>query len=233
MLLLLLLGLAWQGQVASSAQVSMKVEVEEVRVEKDMMMTTSTLILGGNKTEFVTESVGRRTVCHDPIPPFPRIRFASSGCYLATPRPSILVCGGRQDLFSLSSECWQYSGQTGQWQQTDSLPVAVAGGATVCQGDSMMIVGGVVEEDYYQDTGDYYDYSTEVASNGVLQYEVGVGKWEVGDSIPEPRQGACAVSFQGQIILTGGKNDKDCGYGTHTVWTRNNKSHKWREGFLS
>ena len=149
MLLLLLLGAVWQGQGASPAQVNMEVEVKEVGAELDMAMTTSTLILGGNKTESVTESVGRRTMCHGPIPPFPSIRFASSGCYLDIPTPSILVCGGRQDLFSLSSKCWSYSwlSGSGEWQEADRLPVSVAGGATVCLADTMMIVGGVVEEE--------------------------------------------------------------------------------------
>ena len=57
----------------------------------------------------------------------------------------------------------------------------------------MLLVGGVVEEDYYQDTGDkqeaeQYDYTTEVATPTVLQYEAGTMKWGTGPSLPSPLQ---------------------------------------------
>ena len=57
----------------------------------------------------------------------------------------------------------------------------------------MLLVGGVVEEDYYQDTGDkqeaeQYDYITEVATPTVLQYEAGTMKWGAGPSLPSPLQ---------------------------------------------
>ena len=57
----------------------------------------------------------------------------------------------------------------------------------------MLLVGGVVEEDYYQDTGDkqeaeQYDYTTEVATPTVLQYEAGTMKWGAGPSLPSPLQ---------------------------------------------
>ena len=37
------------------------------------------------------------------------------------------------------------------WVEEERLPLAVAGAATVCTGERMMMIGGVVEEDYYQD----------------------------------------------------------------------------------
>ena len=43
-----------------------------------------------------------------------------------------------------------YSSEKESWEEDDSLPVSVAGAATVCQEDRMIMIGGVVEEDYYQ-----------------------------------------------------------------------------------
>ena len=78
-----------------------------------------------------------------------------------------MLCGGRENLFSLLDTCWIYTWSKDTWHLGDSLPEPVAGAATVCQDDRMMLIGGVVEEDYYQDTehGDYYDYNMEVATS--------------------------------------------------------------------
>ena len=143
----------------------------------------------------------------------------------------MLVCGGRENLFSLSSSCWRYSLDKQSWAEEGALPLAVAGAATICTGERMMMVGGVLEEDYYQDTGDtadHYDYSTEVATSQVLEYEAAMGKWELGPSVPENIQGACGVSLEDWVILTGGKNDKECSYGSDNVWILD--SGKWKSG---
>ena len=159
------------------------------------------------------------------------LRFAASGCYLPHPAPSVLVCGGRENLFSLSSSCWRYSLDKQSWAEEEGLPRAVAGAATICTGNTMMMVGGVLEEDYYQDTGDtadHYDYSTEVATSQVIEYEGAMGKWELGPSVPENIQGACGVSLEDWVILTGGKNDKECSYGSENVWILSGGT--WKRG---
>lgn len=143
----------------------------------------------------------------------------------------MLVCGGRENLFSLSSSCWRYSLDKQSWAEEERLPLAVAGAATICTGEKMMMVGGVLEEDYYQDIADmadHYDYSTEVATSQVLEYEAAMGKWELGPSVPENIQGACGVSLGDTVILTGGKNDKECGYGSKNVWILDGGT--WKSG---
>jgi len=193
--------------------------------------TVSTVLLGGNKTLTGVETLSQRTLCSDGIKPFPGIRFAASGCYLAQPAPFVLVCGGRENLFSLSSSCWRYSLDKQSWAKEERLPLAVAGAASICTGEKMMMVGGVLEEDYYQDIADmadHYDYSTEVATSQVLEYEAAMGKWELGPSVPENIQGACGVSLGDTVILTGGKNDKECGYGSKNVWILDGGT--WKSG---
>ena len=54
-------------------------------------------------------------------------------------------------------------------------------------------------------------------------------KWEYGLSIPEPVQGSCAVGMDDLIILTGGKNDKQCEYGSDDVWIL--EKDKWKKGY--
>ena len=159
------------------------------------------------------------------------------------------MCGGRKDLFSLSSSCWMYSLEKESWEEADSLPVSVAGAATICQEDRMMMIGGVVEEDYYQvnvifkilaflffilqdkNTEDYYDYNTEVATSQVLLYDFKSHKWDYGTSFPESIQGACGGSMDNMVIVTGGKNDRECSYGTDNVWIK--KDSEWMKGILN
>merc|ERR1711936_762353 len=94
------------------------------------------------------------------------------------------------------------------------------------------MIGGVVEEDYYQDKniGDYYDYNTEVATSQVLQYDFKSQKWEYGPSVPEPIQGACGGYVDDVVILTGGKNDMECSYGTDNVWIQKDGDYEWMKG---
>ena len=57
-----------------------------------------------------------------------------------------------------------------------------------------------------------------MATGQVLEYEAGLDKWELGPGVPESLQGACGVSAGDRVILTGGKNDKECSYGSQSVW---------------
>jgi len=207
--------------------------VAETEGNLDAWKTTfATLLIGGNKTEKHVESLSGRSFCNNGIEPLPVIRFASSACFLSFPEPSIMLCGGRENLFSLLDTCWIYTWSKDTWHLGDSLPEPIAGAATVCQDDRMMLIGGVVEEDYYQDTerGDYYDYNMEVATSKVLEYNERSMKWEYGSRIPESLQGSCAVSHDGLVIMTGGKNDKDCEYGSVNVWILDKGNEKWKKG---
>ena len=55
-------------------------------------------------------------------------------------------------------------------------------------------------------------------------------KWEHGPRIPESLQGSCAVSHDGLVIMTGGKNDKDCEYGSEDIWILDKGNEKWKKG---
>ena len=81
-----------------------------------------------------------------------------------------------------------------------------------------------------KNTGDYYDYNTEVATSQVLQYDFKSQKWEYGLSVPEPIQGACGVYVDDVVILTGGKNDMECSYGTDNVWIQKDGDYEWMKG---
>jgi len=218
-----------RGQLEDDGDL-LEVKVEEVSQDRAEKTAFTTLLLGGNKTEKVIESFSERTFCKNGIKSLPSIRFAASGCHVRNSGGSILMCGGRKDLFSLSSSCWMYSLEKESWEEADSLPVSVAGAATICQEDRMMMIGGVVEEDYYQDknTEDYYDYNTEVATSQVLLYDFKSQKWDYGTSFPESIQGACGGSIDNMIIVTGGKNDRECSYGTDNVWMK--KDSEWMKG---
>jgi len=200
--------------------------------EESFDVGKATLLIGGNKTEKSVESLSGRSFCSNGVKPLPVIRFAASACYLKFPEPSLMLCGGREDLFSLLDTCWIYTWSRDTWHLGENLPESVAGAATVCQDDRMMMIGGVVEEDYYQDSEreDYYDYNMEVATSKVLEYNARSMKWENGLSIPEPLQGSCATSTDDMVIITGGKNDKDCEYGSKNIWILDEENDKWKKG---
>ena len=82
-----------------------------------------------------------------------------------------------------------------------------------------------------KNTEDYYDYNTEVATSQVLLYDFKSQKWDYGTSFPESIQGACGGSIDNMIIVTGGKNDRECSYGTDNVWIK--KDSEWMKGILN
>jgi len=195
--------------------------------------TSATIILGGSKGSHTIESVSSTSFCQDGLPPLPSIRFASSGCHFHNPS-SLLVCGGRENLFSLSSSCLLYTQDKDSWEEAWTLPRAVAGAATICMEDRMILLGGVHEEDYYQgeDTegGDYYDYSTEVVSSQVLEFDMRDAIWREGPGLPEPSQGGCGLAWEGSMMVIGGKNDKDCSFGSDKVLVQTDRDGSWADG---
>ena len=98
----------------------------------------------------------------------------------------------------------------------------------------MILLGGVTEEDYYQgedkDSGDFYDYSTEVATDQVLEFDRKNEIWTEGSSLPEPLQGGCGLAWEGKMMVMGGKNDKECSYGTRRVLLWDEESRMWTDG---
>jgi N-acetylneuraminic acid mutarotase len=135
---------------------------------------------------------------------------------------SIMVCGGRENLLSLSSSCWLYTKDKDTWEEAWTLPRAVAGAATICMENRMILLGGVMEEDYYQgediEGGDYYDYSTEVSSSLAFEFDMRTKSWKEGHSLPEALQGGCGLAWEGRMVVTGGKNDENCSYGTDSAY---------------
>lgn len=91
-----------------------------------------------------------------------------------------------------------------------------------------------MEEDYYQgedrEGEDFYDYSTEVASDQGLEFEMKVKKWKEGPSLPEPLQGGCGIAWEGKMMVIGGKNDRECSFGTDRVLLWDEERRMWTDG---
>ena len=118
-----------------------------------------------------------RSICPDDlIPALPVGRRASFAAYVAS---CIIVCGGRESLLEIGSECWKYNltlhhhnfeteeephedGLWKEWQLSNMgrevkkswtpvspLPRALAGSAVASYGGKMWVFGGLEEEDYY------------------------------------------------------------------------------------
>jgi len=209
-------------------------EINYYKNEKDKKtQAQATILIGGHKLQHTTESVSTNSFCTDGLPPLPSIRFASSGCYFPT-SSSILVCGGRENLLSISSSCWLYTKDKEVWEEAWGLPAAVAGAATICMEDRMILLGGVMEEDYYQgedkEGEDFYDYSTEVASDQVIEFDMTNQKWNQGPSLPEHLQGGCGLALEGTMMVIGGRNDRECSYGNNKVLLQDRGSKVWKTG---
>jgi len=193
----------------------------------------ATLVLGGNKSIHSIESFSGNSFCPKALPQLPSSRFAASGCYFPS-SDSILVCGGRENILSLTSSCLLFTNDKQTWEEAWPLPAAVAGAATLCIGDKMLLIGGVIEEDYYQGEDSegeyYYDYSTEVATVQAVEFDMQTKTWTDSISLQEPLQGACGVAFDEELFIIGGKNDKDCNYGSDQVLWRNIREDFWKQG---
>ena len=91
-----------------------------------------------------------------------------------------------------------------------------------------------MEEDYYQgediEGGDYYDYSTEVSSSLAFEFDMRTKSWKEGHSLPEALQGGCGLAWEGRMMVTGGKNDKNCSYGTDRVLMWDETIGSWTDG---
>jgi len=185
-------------------------------------------LLGGlesNKTE-TPMALLDHTICTS-LPNLPEKRRAG---FMGFINESLIFCGGRSESnFPISSGCWKLEKNSTEWQPSTPLPRSLSRATALAINNTLWVFGGVVEESYYQSGHfedlmedidyyhepqiqyDYYDYVIDETSHDILAYDPLTDQWTTETQMPMALQGSCAVTFNGKILLLGGKNEKISG----------------------
>ena len=121
----------------------------------------------------------------------------------------IYVIGGFQKGIGTSTTVEVFDPQTGQWSLSKPLPLALDHTAAVVVGNKLYVIGGyrtgwqpsnsVLAYDPATDTWETKTYSEHEV------YDPATNTWARRSSLPIPRHGLAAVTFQDQIyVLSGG-----------------------------
>jgi len=102
----------------------------------------------------------------------------------------VLVCGGHIRPNLISERCFAYSKETGSWKDVEKIPVKLKNSAKVTLGSSAYLLGGWTE-------------SGPTDLN--LVYDSPTMTWFQGTSLSSARTNPCAVTYKGNIIITGGQ----------------------------
>ena len=89
------------------------------------------------------------------LPQLPSARHLAAGAFIGG---AIFICGGKEGLMFLKSDCWKLdlTSEGAKWEEVEPLPRAMTGGgnALAINDTQMWIFGGSGEEDYYSDMSD-------------------------------------------------------------------------------
>jgi len=120
------------------------------------------------------------------IPPIPTSRFQLYEAVSGIVHGKILVCGGFDQLKSVSN-CYKLD--NGTWKPHHSLSTGRHDAAASINGEGWMMVSGGRAD------------NTILASTEILTADA----WVQGPPLPEPLQGHCQVTINGKILVAGGQ----------------------------
>lgn len=148
---------------------------------------------------------------------YPRGR--EMGVHGVTPEGNLLVCGGNYKG-NETKRCFEYNPSLNNWTERESLPSQLILPAYTQEGDTLHIVGGVL------DTVNIYNTTYYILTNIYIQYHLNNYTVSYHTSFPKLIQSAVAGFYKNKLYIVGGTSDEltHYGNGSNEIWSYYNNS---------
>ena len=142
-----------------------------------------------------------------------KVRAGNTASYSANGNGYLYVVSGRNQNDAIIKTLQRYRVSTNTWDTLAPHPTGLLGGATTILGDSLYVVGGVINP-------------PGAGINTVAKYNISQNSWSTAANFPAGIVDAKAVSYQDSIIYVGGGVSGLSSAGL--VYMYNAKSNEWR-----